>query len=207
MTATEGKKTDQDKMSNKATHTGGAPKHSGHRLMHSKNMWFAFITVFISGTVIGASCVAFLLNPPLHPDRNRPDPRNDMVQKRIIPHMTKTLNLSKAQQDEAKKIMINMSNQLREIRKQQAPKIRAIIQSSFAEIKQLLNEKQKVKFIEMQRRIKLCRVRSRAKGLKPPFNKREAARPPQHKYQGRGRMAKQKNSATSKSGKTNEEKE
>ena len=197
MTDKEDKKTVQESNSSKAPLPGQQIKHSGHSLLRSKKIWFAFITVFISGAAIGGSCVAFILKPSHH-CISTPAPANDMVQKRIIPHMTKTLNLSREQQDKAENIMMKMSTQLREIRKQQAPEIQKIIQSSFANIEKLLNEEQKVKFIEMQKRIKSCRGRGRGRGCPPSLHRRDA-RSPDHRYPGRGCMiSKEKNSDSPK---------
>ena len=134
----------------------------------SKNLWTAFITVFISGIVIGAVSIQLFMDRKIKryflPEH---------IKTRILSRITNELNLSPAQRKEADQIITKMTNQIGEIRRSQTPEIQAIIRSSFSDITKLLNKEQKKKFIHMQEKIRSCQGRSRgmSRGLRqPPCN-------------------------------------
>lgn len=120
------------------------------KFIKSKKMWFAFITVFISGVLIGVVAgvggTLFVGYKCLHGP--------GMGGGRLLSHMTRQLDLTPEQKLEVEKIMKRMSEQLNETRNEQYPKIKNIISSSFKDIENLLDEKQKLKFTEIRERVK-----------------------------------------------------
>ena len=132
----------------------------------SKNLWTAFITVFISGIVIGAVSIQIFMDRKIKryflPEH---------IKMRILSRMTEELNLSPAQRRDADQIITKMTKEIAKIRRSQAPKIQSIVQSSFADVSQLLNAEQKIKLIAMQEKVHLCQGRNRgvsARGLRQP---------------------------------------
>jgi len=142
--------------------------NSAHRKTSSSlsgKLWFAFITVFVSGAVIGAVCGVIAIQST----KRCNIPRPEIVKGRIISHISKELHLSPSQKREAEQIISKMSGKISEIRKIEQPKIREIVKSSFSDIEKILNKKQKKKFNEMQQRIGSGRFRNK-KGKRCPMN-------------------------------------
>ena len=125
-------------------------KKSGLKL-RSKKLWFAFITVFISGMAIGAVCVITIMHGKIKRHGGGPPP--EMIKMRIISHMSKELNLSSDQKEKAKKIITAMSTKLFEIRKAQQPEIQEVVKLSFSNIEKILNKEQKIQFNKMYKQI------------------------------------------------------
>lgn len=122
----------------------------------SKNLWTAFITVFISGIIIGAASIQLFMDRKIKryflPEH---------IKMRILARMTDELNLSIKQRRDADKIITDMTRRIAVIRRSQAPEIQRIVKSSFKDISELLNEEQKQKFIKLQKRIESCQSRTR----------------------------------------------
>lgn len=132
----------------------------------SKNLWTAFITVFISGIIIGAVSIQLFMDRKIKryflPEH---------IKMRILTRITDELNLSPEQRRDADKIITDMTTRIADIRRAQAPEIQSIVQSSFADISKLLDEEQKKKFVQVQQRIQSCQARNRAmitRGLRQP---------------------------------------
>ena len=120
------------------------------KFIKSKKMWFAFITVFISGMIIGAVGVMAIACIGFKKFHSGPG----MARMRILSYMTKELELTPEQKVEVEKIMTGMSTQFNELRKEQYPKYKEILTTAFSDIEKLLDEKQKVKFKELQEKMK-----------------------------------------------------
>jgi len=125
--------------------------HMHGRRSLSGKLWFAFITVFISGAAIGAVCIVAIMHNKIRREKDTHHP--DFIKMRIISHISKELNLSPEQQQEAEKIISIMSKKIFEIRKAQQPEIQNIVKSSFSQIEDLLKNDQKIKFNKMQQRV------------------------------------------------------
>jgi len=123
--------------------------------MHSAKLWMAFITVFISGTVIGAVCILGVIHSKIEKKaKERTGP--EKMSMRITSHIAKELNLSEEQRQKAKMIITTMSSHLFEIRKTQQNEIKKTVKNSFANIEDLLTEEQKQKFKKIQKRVASC---------------------------------------------------
>ena len=119
------------------------------KVMKSKKMWLAVITIFISGLIIG-------LVSGLAINRHRSFSRfssSGRFRNRIIGNLTRQLALNDEQQAKTEKIINAMSEQIRRYQTEQRPKIKAVIEKSMSEIEKLLTPEQLKKFFVMRAKI------------------------------------------------------
>ena len=151
---------------NTKTHMSEKVHSNSKHILLSTKVWAAFMTVFIAGIVIGAMSIQLFINSKAK--RHKPP---GYMKMRILSHITNELNLSPEQRTDAEEIMTQMTNKITAIHKEQAPRMQAIIQSSFAELEKLLNEDQKIKFQEIQKRVQACRRGGCGPQRRSEFNK------------------------------------
>jgi hypothetical protein len=128
------------------------------KMMNSKKMWLAVVTIFISGVIIG-------LVSGLAINRQRSFLRFPLAgrfRNRITNNLTHRLELNAEQQAETEKIINAMAEQIRNYQTIQRPKIKAVIDSAMSEIEKLLTSEQREKFIAM--RAKMAKHRGRRYG-------------------------------------------
>jgi len=128
------------------------------KMINSKKMWLAVVTIFISGVIIGLvsglainSHRSFARFPFAGNFRNR-----------ITNNLTHRLELNAEQQAETEKIINAMAEQIRHYQTIQRPKIKIVIDSAMSEIEKLLTPEQRDKFIEM--RTEMAKHRGRRYG-------------------------------------------
>lgn len=125
----------------------------------------AGLVLFASGAVMGFFGARYLA------ERGRlallhGDPRH--FAEMVLRHMADDLDLSQAQQEKLRPIMLNTADAIDKIRREQEPKVHEVIEKTNADIKKLLTPAQQEKFVALLQRLERRRKAMERFGPPPP---------------------------------------
>ena len=111
----------------------------------------ALLMIFILGLVTGSLGTKYMMKKKWQRFQFA-----DPVQRieRLVDHLQRDLNLTRSQKTKVRNIITSNAVPLKELRKQSTPIFRQVHTKTMTEIRVLLDENQKVKFDQLEKRIK-----------------------------------------------------
>lgn len=153
-------------------------------LMRSKKMWIAFGVIFLSGIAIGVVGGIYYNSYYFNPAKKEDQRHQDRIKMHMLRLMSAELKLTDDQKVQVEKILGEMTKSINDIHASQMPEIKTIIDKSFAEIDKILTDEQKIKLVDMQKRMAESRKKyrqdrdRRKRGGREGGRKRDGGPPP-----------------------------